>query len=649
MPNVYEYQSLTEGDYIRVLILNPGTDDEPLSGELRVIQLSKPDQDDPQSAQEAEVQRKTPSESKVIRWIADIPYEAISYVWGSYEKDHTILLSGKTHQITANLSDALHQCRLPDQPRALWADSICIDQEYLKEKNHQVYMMGRIYASSQCTLICLGTGSLDRHHARDASALIWDVNEMIQGVFQRADFSWELDSFPQPLPNDPLVRDSRWQSYRILVSKTWFDRGWIIQEAAFAREARILWEDCDIAFLHLLRVNTWLRSRVQLLSDIPSTTWLPDLLRQIFFHQCRKESMVFSRRYSYFQDLDILATLRYARQLGLSDPRDRIYAFMALPFVTNPMPDLHPNYEQSHLELYQHFAVRYLEETSDLDILGQASHTKVKGNSADNRFKSSWVPLWDYDADYLYYPDHWLKFRHKSERSEQFAILHGRNGAPALLQVQAVVFDSIRSISLRFQRSMSIEDVATVWSQFSKGADPASRQDKSSTASDRLLFLKALSAGRTTALGAVKDHAAALKSYASFLETNEQEIGSQRSPHIPADTQYCHRRLMTCAADSKVFILERGYFGLGSRHIKQGDICVFVLGVSLPLILRKLPDEGDGHYNVIGSAFVVSMALDKEGLPMGLSQLWEWENWDDLCEKEGWADWGLKAEKIVLH
>lgn len=649
MANVYEYQSLPEGDYIRVLILNPGRDDEPLSGNLRVIRLIEPDQD-LQPAKEAHVQRETSSESKVIRWTADISYEAISYVWGSYEKDHIILLNGKTQKITANLSDALHQCRLLDQPRALWADSICIDQESLKEKNHQVYMMGRIYASSQRTLICLGSDSNNRHHARDASALILDVNEMIEGVFQRPDFLWELDSFPQPLATDPLVKDSRWQSIRILASKTWFERGWIVQEAAFAREARILWADCDIAFLQLTRVAVWYRSRVRYLPGGKSTSLLPSLLRQIFFHQCHEEAKVFSRARSHFEDLDILEALRYARQMGMSDARDRIYAMINLPYIRTPINSISPDYEQSHLELYQNFAIQYLEETSDLDILCHVAPRGVTKNSADNRLGISWIPQWDDDAPHLYYTRRDFRFRQKSSGSDRFMILHGKKGSPALLQVKAMVFDSIKHISAMFRQYWTIDDVAEVWSQFAKGADPASTQDNSSTAYDSLLFLKALSAGSSTALGGVEDHAAALKSYASFLQTNEQEIGSARSPRISADIQYCHRRLMSCAAGQNVIILERGYLGLGSRHMKQGDICAFVVGVSWPLILRKVPDEGVGHYNVIGCAFIVSRYLSsRDGLPRGLDQSQRWETWDRLCRKEKWTDWGLEEETITLH
>lgn len=644
MANAYEYQPLPEGDYIRVLILNPGTDDEPLSGDLRVIQLIKPDQD-PDSAQES----NGPSGNEVIRWAAEIPYEAISYVWGSYERDHIIFLSGNTHRITANLSGALYQCRLSDQPRALWADSICIDQESLDEKNHQVYMMGRIYASAQYTLICLGTIPDYQDQAQDAVSLVSDVNKMIQGVFQNPDFSWAWDSFPRPLLDNPLINDSRWQSIHTLLGDPWFGRGWIVQEAAVARKTCILWAGCTIAPPDLFRAGTWYKQRARILADKNfHTTPRRGLLQRIFFHETSAEYKVFYRKHKTSQQLDILAALRYARRLGLSDPRDRVYAFMSLPFVRNPMSDIHPNYKQSHLELYQDFAVKYLEETSNLDILSYVTPTEVEGVSADSGVDSSWVPRWDHTSQKIYGRTS-TKLDQESAHSDDMVVLYRENGAPALLQLRAVIFDSIKLISRLLYESMTIKELVTSWSEFTKRADYASEQAKCTSACNSLFFLQTLSAGYALVAGTAEDPDVTLKLYASFLQANDLETGSQENPQISSDIQFLHRGLMATANGSRVFTLERGYFGLGPWSIKQGDICAFVFGVSLPLVLRKVPDEGAGHYKVIGSAFVVSMKLDEEGLPNGLNELYEWRDWHKLCEREGWTDGGLKEERIILH
>lgn len=191
---IYTYQPLPDDNSIRVLILNASEDDDPLSGFIETTRL---------------IGRSQASATPQAIWSAERPYEAISYEWGSNVMDQPILLDGKVHQITANLSDALHQCRLLDQRRALWADSICIDQENLEEKGQQVALMGRIYACSQRTLICLGTDPENRQHARQALSVLSETNEMIECTFQDPKFSWQANSFPWPQPDDALVSDTR--------------------------------------------------------------------------------------------------------------------------------------------------------------------------------------------------------------------------------------------------------------------------------------------------------------------------------------------------------------------------------------------------------------------------------------------------------
>lgn len=644
MANEYEYQPLPDEESIRVLVLAPGKGSDPLSGVLKVIHLSNRRQT-LRSAQRRHKRHKASSESEVIRWTPEIHYEAISYVWGSYEKNVTILLSGKTHQITPNLSDALHQCRLRDKPRALWADSICIDQDKLEEKNHQVYMMGRIYASSQRTLICLGADTDNRDHARDVHGLVSDVNGMIQEELQRPGFSWQLNSFPWPHPEDPLPFDSRWQSFWLMTNLPWFSRGWVVQEAALGPEARILWSLCEMRFLDLMRTEMWYKRRVKEQSSSWGTS---GLFQSALLHKRKAEAKLFFASELPVEDSGILEVLHTARNLGLSDPLDRIYAFMALPFSINPLPALRPDYKKLHFELYRDFAMQYLEKTSDLHLLCFAMHYEMNGESLDGTLESSWIPQWDRIA---YIPGQSLgrvcgsKFGITSAESAGFSILQGENGAPASLKVQAVIFDSIKLISWQIDGSMTIQDLVTFWSLWSRqvGSAIASRQDEPNPVYDSLAFLSVLSTGHWAGVS-VEEWAKTLESYSRCLQSGSR---NPRAPGSP-DLQFCHKILMASANDSYLFLFERGYYGLGTWAIKPGDVCAFVFGVCSPLILRKAPVAGAHHYKVVGPAYVVSNRIGNMDLPTGL-HLWEqWEDWDELCKHEGWTDLGLEQEEITL-
>lgn len=650
MANEYKYLPLPDKKSIRVLILDPGKGDKPLSGVLEVIHLRSRRRDNCSSLWD-KLRRKTSSTAKIRRWKTDVPYEAISYVWGSDRKDHTILLSGKTHQITTNLSDALHQCRLPDQSRALWADSICIDQDRLDEKGHQVYMMGRIYASSQRTLICLGYDNQD--HARDASSLIADVNKMLQETFNSPDFSWEVDCFPWPLPGDPLVNDSRRQSIDILFRHPWFSRGWIVQEAALGRESLILWAGRKFSLSDATRADVWYSRRVSHLKERRyREKSIPFLLRQVWLHSQKAEARVFCGLEIWVEDCDILFALHYARDLGLRDPRDRIFAFMALPFVRNTMPDPRPDYKQSHQELYQKFAIKYLEETSDLNLLSYASDEKSYDEALDGASGSTWVPRWDHLHWFDYGNGHHSEkrnFGQETTKSANFVIFLGENGASASLQVRAVIFDSIRLVSPHFEASMTIKDLATFWSHWSKqaGFGIDSRQDQPIFDCESLAFLTALACGCWIGPN-IEEWADSLKSYSRFLWNSAQHSKPPRSPEVSPDIQFCHHHLMILAQNLHVFSLKRGYYGLSSPAIRQDDVCAFIFGVSIPMILRQVPDAGTHHYIVIGPAYIVSNRLNRLGLLRGLHVWEDWMNWDELRENEGWTDWGLKEEKVIL-
>jgi hypothetical protein len=63
-----------------------------------------------------------------------VPYTALSYTWGSPEKDHVITCNAMQMGITKNLHEALQSLHNPETPRAVWADAICIDQSNIQER-----------------------------------------------------------------------------------------------------------------------------------------------------------------------------------------------------------------------------------------------------------------------------------------------------------------------------------------------------------------------------------------------------------------------------------------------------------------------------------------------------------------------------------
>jgi hypothetical protein len=129
MTTEYQHSALSSTRSIRILLLQPSNCGPDLQCTLEEVTLD----DDPQ-------------------------YEALSYVWGAHDPDGNtnILCHGQRLTVTPNCCAALHRLRMKDTVRRLWIDAICIDQTSVKEKNHQVPLMGDVYQKSSDVILWLG-------------------------------------------------------------------------------------------------------------------------------------------------------------------------------------------------------------------------------------------------------------------------------------------------------------------------------------------------------------------------------------------------------------------------------------------------------------------------------------------------------------
>jgi hypothetical protein len=89
-----------------------------------------------------------------------IPYDALSYNWGSTDGTSTMMVNGKTFSVAENLHSALQHLRSEDIDRVLWVDAICIDQANLRERGHAVSQLPLIYHTAQRTLCWTGAEHL---------------------------------------------------------------------------------------------------------------------------------------------------------------------------------------------------------------------------------------------------------------------------------------------------------------------------------------------------------------------------------------------------------------------------------------------------------------------------------------------------------
>ena len=109
-------------------------------------------------------------------------YEALSYAWGSAEDKLDIICNGHVVRVTRNLCNALQKMRLPNRSRLVWADAVCINQDDIVERGHQVRLMGLIYKRAKRVIIWAG-----RDDNRDAPSAFSLISKIANGEKDNVD------------------------------------------------------------------------------------------------------------------------------------------------------------------------------------------------------------------------------------------------------------------------------------------------------------------------------------------------------------------------------------------------------------------------------------------------------------------------------
>lgn len=104
-------------------------------------------------------------------------YAALSYVWGPQDPAsmRDIVVNNKVIRVGCNLEAALRAMQDSTELRAglkLWVDSICINQNDIMERSHQVRRMRAIYSGARSIIVWLGEADADTHKAMELITLL---------------------------------------------------------------------------------------------------------------------------------------------------------------------------------------------------------------------------------------------------------------------------------------------------------------------------------------------------------------------------------------------------------------------------------------------------------------------------------------------
>jgi hypothetical protein len=588
-------------------------------------------------------------------------YEALSYVWGNPQPLQPIYLNDLCVSVGPNLFAALRQLRPcyqlrgrnprclvkdtgspgeadesdelhtlykfmrrnnywshADSPteRVVWADAICINQQDVEEKSHQVKLMASIYSRASQVVIWLGADEGDAVNALPIiAASLGDY-----ATSTKEDDPLPFKGFPHVAPPGyPKFGDEKWWSLARFYDKEWFERIWVIQEAALASSAVALLGKLQFDWDAIGDAALWLYHRK--LTDA-AYRYLQVSQRQLsesIPRMNKAAEIQYARKFRTTFDL-----IKASSTFKCTLPVDRIYGILGLVHDLQ----IEPDYSRPVAQVFRSMTRQLIEKRGDLIILGQINHEPGLSPSC----ASSWIPQWPCDPfiSILNNSDVHTANRYSASAREPLKLQQHQDEKCLLLQgiptckVLAcgptmerksgaysdilTMFKSIRnfikftSIYLALNKSSSLrcyegEDTDSVFTQILT----AGEYSPSKTASPDVEFaVKALSlrsvieSGRIPGPGGEGREICPGVLYFNMEEEFSRDI-------IPKVVHVCNGR--------RLFMTNDGHFGIGPRAMEPEDEVAVLFGGITPFIVRSASQRRKepqvyGSYRFVGESYV---------------------------------------------
>ena len=221
--NNYSYQQLPAVNYIRLLTLNA----EDFSGSLDIYCLDT------------------------------CPvYIALSYTWGKCGLPQDFLCSGARLSLQQNLSDALQQFQRSGIDKPIWIDAICINQQDIAEKEHQIPLMAQIYSKAFKVYVWLGGATRSDEEAFSLLPSIVEILENADDKVLNLSQPWKpsvqlaYSQLGLPPPASPI-----WPTIGRIITRPWFKRLWVLQEVLLAANIDVFCGGARVAWKYLARLE----------------------------------------------------------------------------------------------------------------------------------------------------------------------------------------------------------------------------------------------------------------------------------------------------------------------------------------------------------------------------------------------------------
>ncbi|KAH7354691.1 heterokaryon incompatibility protein-domain-containing protein [Rhexocercosporidium sp. MPI-PUGE-AT-0058] len=534
-------------------------------------------------------------------------FTALSYTWGGEARSKLINLQGTVFRITPNLEAFLLEAKRRietlstknelDEKRWnggwLWIDAICIDQSNTLEKNVQVAMMKNIYERAQTIISWLGKLDDDAKLGMEY-VLDFDYFRERKPLNQSSKFSSDI----MPGEEWKLLREKAIHATHKLISRSYWTRVWIIQEATTPKEPchSLVWcGSYTDDFETFTKSADWI-TRISMIDGLPGKLHnvSTDALRGLISIRKMRQNHIAS------DIIDLYFLLPYVHTFDATDSRDKIFGLSSL-FPEKGLTSTVPDYNANARDVYFRVACNLIRSDRRLDILGFCA-------TVGDFCLPSWVPDWTS----TYMPKPFL--RRSLDASLRLTTLYNAtnntefNGSidedNGILYASGFEFDGVSWLAIpRFDNSGRDQDIALSWqiaalAPWSKYITGCTRQEAlaHTVCADAACFSDDPQVhsllGKRLASVPVPDH--------------DHDLGIFAWPDPLVRDSTVQRVL---------FFTDKGYMGLGPYTTNIGDKVCLLKGAQFPVILRGEKDD----WALVGESYVHGI-MDGEGWQEMLSE-----------------------------
>ncbi len=544
-----------------------------------------------------------------------IDYIAVSYTWGDattsskiwFDDGHYLNLTGSGADVLTFFVDA-------NVDKFIWIDLLCINQQDLDEKSHQVRLMGKIFASAMQVVVWLGKQSEDSDLALD----------FVHILYKRLR---DLKSTETPITRDSFCESpqlkhpsSGWTALRRLLQRPWFDRVWVVQEVVMAADnILIVCGDLSVRWstfasaLTLVQANTLGGLLAPVEYELGSDMRPPDGLYSIVTIQALRWLK---------QGIDLQTGITHCVRFDSTDPRDKFYGVMGM---VNDIDDpiLDPNYRASTHDVFVSSCRYMLTKTSDLRVLhfaGLASPRLV----AD---LSSWVSDWSARHRNTVLGDLAKDVGYQASGSTQSSVR--ADIGSELITFRGILLDTIR-------KSIKPPSVEMSWGS----SDVEVKEHRKAELSwlnelrclvcsshrykhhDRDVVWRTLIANSARGVSPAGDeYREAFEAWLTMDQYIATHGNSSRPDKMVADQARAFTTNMNHMRGRVALWTQNGLLGLGPPTVQSGDLICIIMGARTPFLLRATVAHRGSKptYHLVGECYVHGL-MDGEGLDGGEEQ-----------------------------